>query len=49
MKSDLILLGVLLPEEDHTLVQDMRNKEIISRNELATLGDIILTSLRRYC
>lgn len=49
MKSDLILLEVLLPEDDHKLVQDMRTKKTISRDELTTLGDIILTSLRRYC
>lgn len=49
INSDLHLLEILMPKADLDLIDKFRNQESISKEELALLGDIIITNLRRYC
>lgn len=49
INSDLKLLSVLMPLEDYNLIINTIKQKTLSRDDLAQVGDIIISSYRRYC
>ena len=48
-KGELKLLSVLMNESDYRLIINTIKQKTLSRDDLAQVGDIIVTNLRAYC